>query len=149
MLERAQEATRFGKYTAIEYARFADALVILIDAHVRHDRLLQAVEKPLREEIAALRVGINEEKSRIVDRSRDESFGLLGSIFATFVVDGVSGVRNSCRSSRNERHCCGSSRMCFALPIATSCPDRAKRSGELLRGRALKRVLQLDQRLGG
>ena len=33
MHERAKEATRYGKYTAIEYARFADDLVILTDAH--------------------------------------------------------------------------------------------------------------------
>jgi len=32
MLERAKEATRYGKYTGVEYARFADDLVILIDA---------------------------------------------------------------------------------------------------------------------
>jgi RNA-directed DNA polymerase len=32
MLERAREATRYGKYTRVEYARFADDLVILIDA---------------------------------------------------------------------------------------------------------------------
>ena len=40
MLERAKETTRFGKYTAIEYARFADDLVILVDAHPRHDWLM-------------------------------------------------------------------------------------------------------------
>src|SRR6516165_8620088 len=67
MLERAKEATRNGKYTYIEYARFADDLVILIDAHRRHDWLLPAVEKRLREELVALRVEVNEEKSRIVD----------------------------------------------------------------------------------
>src|SRR5262249_6937492 len=33
MLEKAKEVTRHGKYTSIEYARFADDLVILIDAH--------------------------------------------------------------------------------------------------------------------
>ena len=33
MLERAKEVTRSGKYTYIEYARFADDLVILIDAY--------------------------------------------------------------------------------------------------------------------
>ena len=33
MLERAKEVTRSGKYTYIEYARYADDLVILIDAH--------------------------------------------------------------------------------------------------------------------
>jgi RNA-directed DNA polymerase len=36
MLERAKEATRNGKYTYIEYARFADDVVILIDAHRRN-----------------------------------------------------------------------------------------------------------------
>jgi RNA-directed DNA polymerase len=81
MLERAKEATRYGKYTAIEYARFADDLVILIDAHPRHDWLLPAVEKRVREELAALQVDINEEKSRIVDLSRGESFGFLGFDF--------------------------------------------------------------------
>ena len=50
MLERAKEATRLGKYTYIEYARFADDLVILIDAYPRHDWLMGAVEKRLREE---------------------------------------------------------------------------------------------------
>ena len=81
MLERAKEATRNGKYTYIEYARFADDLVILIDAYRRHDWLLPAVEKRLREELAALRVEVNEEKSRSVDLSRGESFGFLGFDF--------------------------------------------------------------------
>src|SRR5258708_7044840 len=45
MLERAREVTRKGKYTYIEYARFADDLVILIDAYKRHDWLVGAVDK--------------------------------------------------------------------------------------------------------
>jgi RNA-directed DNA polymerase len=40
MLEQAREVTRNGKYTYIEYARFADDLVILIDAYPRHEWLL-------------------------------------------------------------------------------------------------------------
>jgi hypothetical protein len=43
--------------------------------------LLPAVEKRLREELAALQVEINEEKSRIVDLGRGESFGFLGFDF--------------------------------------------------------------------
>ena len=81
MLERAREVTRFGKYTCIEYARFADDLVVLIDAYTRHDWLIAAVEKRLREEFAKLRVEINDEKSRIVDLERGESFGFLGFDF--------------------------------------------------------------------
>src|SRR5262244_3935899 len=81
MLERAKEVTCNGKYTYIEYARFADDLVILIDAYPRHDWLLPAVERRLREELAALQVEINEEKSRIVDLGRGERFGFLGFDF--------------------------------------------------------------------
>ena len=81
MLERAKETTRCGKYTYIEYARFADDLVILVDAHPRRDWLRVAVEKRLREELTELQVEINEEKSRIVDLCRSESFGFLGLDF--------------------------------------------------------------------
>ena len=44
MLERAKEVTRYGKYTYVEYARFADDMVILVDAHKRHNWLMKAVE---------------------------------------------------------------------------------------------------------
>jgi RNA-directed DNA polymerase len=81
MLERAKEVTRRGKYTYIEYARFADDVVILIDAYPQHDWLLTAAEKRLREELAKLYVEVNEEKSRIVDLAKGESFGFLGFEF--------------------------------------------------------------------
>jgi RNA-directed DNA polymerase len=81
MLERAKEVTRSGKYTYIEYARFADDMVILVDAHRRHDWLLHAVEHRLREELAVLHVTINEEKSRRVDLARGETFSFLGCDF--------------------------------------------------------------------
>ena len=66
MLERAREVTRNGKYTNVEYARFADDLVVLIHAYKRHDWLIGAVNKRLREEFAKLQVEINDEKSRRV-----------------------------------------------------------------------------------
>jgi RNA-directed DNA polymerase len=81
MLERAMKATRFKQYTAVQYARFADDLVILLDNHPRHDWLVATVTERLREEIAKLRVEINEEKSRIVDLRKGESFGFLGFDF--------------------------------------------------------------------
>ena len=68
MLERAKAVTRKGAYTYVEYARFADDLVVLIDdAHPSRAWLFKAVEQRLREEFARLRVEINEEKSRMVD----------------------------------------------------------------------------------
>jgi RNA-directed DNA polymerase len=81
MLERAKEVTRRGKYTYLEYARFADDLVILVDAYPQHDGLLKAVDKRLREELAKLHVEINEEKSRVVDLAKGEHFGFLGFDF--------------------------------------------------------------------
>ena len=81
MLEKAIDTTRYGKYTSIQYARFADDLVILIDAHPRHDWLIKAVNRRLREELAKLRVEINEEKSRDVDLAKGDSFGFLGFEF--------------------------------------------------------------------
>jgi RNA-directed DNA polymerase len=81
MLERAKATTRCGKYTYVEYARFADDLVILIDSYRCHDWLLKAVERRLREELAKLQVAINEEKSRIVDLAQGETFAFLGFDF--------------------------------------------------------------------
>jgi RNA-directed DNA polymerase len=81
MLERAKEVTRQGRYTRIEYARFADDLVILVDGDRRHEWLLKAADKRLREELTKLQVEINEEKSRMVDLGQGESFGFLGFDF--------------------------------------------------------------------
>ena len=78
MLEKAIVTTCYGKYTYVQYARFADDLVILIDSHPRHDWLVKAVERRLREELAKLQVEINEDKSRMVDLAKGGSFSFLG-----------------------------------------------------------------------
>ena len=78
MLEKAKEVTRDGKWTRVEYARFADDIVILVDGHPRHEPLLGTVGRRLREELAKLEVEVNEEKSRTVDLGQGESFGYLG-----------------------------------------------------------------------
>ena len=76
MLERAKVVTRHERWTAVEYARFADDLVILVDSQPRQQWLRQAVE-----ELAKLQVEVNEEKSRKVDLEQGESFGFLGFEF--------------------------------------------------------------------
>src|SRR3954470_4653469 len=48
MLERAKAVTRHDGWTAVEYARFADDLVILVRSHPRQPWLRQAVERRLR-----------------------------------------------------------------------------------------------------
>src|SRR3989441_2517570 len=81
MLERAKEVTANGRHTYVEYARYADDLVILVNNDRRQDWLVEAVNRRLREELAKLDLRLNEEKSRIVDLSRGESFGVLGFDF--------------------------------------------------------------------
>src|SRR5262249_31923674 len=78
MLEKAVNTMRNGNFTRVQYARFADDVVVLIDAHQRNDWLVRAVNRRLREELAKLRVAINEDKSRMVDLKKGESFTFLG-----------------------------------------------------------------------
>ena len=81
MLEKAIDTTRRGKYTHVQYARFADDMVILIDSHPRNGWLTRAVDKRLREELAKLRVEINEDKSRTIDLRKGGNFAFLGFEF--------------------------------------------------------------------
>jgi len=90
MLERAMTVTQEGTYTRVDYARYADDLVILVDWHRRHDWLLKAVHRRLREELAKLGLRLNEDKSRIVDLRQGEAFGFLGFDFRR--VRSVRGV---------------------------------------------------------
>ena len=45
MLERAKAVTRRGKCTHVEYALYADDVVILVDAHPQHDWLVGAAKR--------------------------------------------------------------------------------------------------------
>ena len=50
MLEKAIQTTRREPYSHVQYARFADDMVILINSHPQHAWLARAVEQRLREE---------------------------------------------------------------------------------------------------
>jgi RNA-directed DNA polymerase len=94
MLERAKKVTRQGRYTYIEYARWADDLVILVDAYRRWGWLVHAAHRRLLEELAKLGVQVNEEKTRLVDLARGESFNFLGFDFRRMrTLRGKWGVR--------------------------------------------------------
>ena len=80
MLEKAKRVTA-DRYTHVEYARYADDLVVLVDAYPRHDWLLKAVNLRIREELAKIQVEVNEAKSRVVELTKGESFGFLGFEF--------------------------------------------------------------------
>jgi RNA-directed DNA polymerase len=81
MLERAKAVARTGAHEYVEYARWADDLVVLVNNDRRQDWLVEAIPRRLREELAKLDLQVNEGKSRIVDLSRGESFGFLGFDF--------------------------------------------------------------------
>nr|WP_319492374.1 group II intron reverse transcriptase/maturase [uncultured Desulfobacter sp.] len=81
MLERAKEVTRNGRYTYIEYSRFADDLVILVDGFSKWNWLVDAANKRLLEELEKLDVQLNRKKSKLVDLTRGETFSFLGFDF--------------------------------------------------------------------
>jgi len=95
MLERAKAVTRRGRFTYVEYARFADDLVVLVDGYQgRWEWLARSVYRRLVEELARLDVQINEDKTRWVDLTKDESFSFLGfDIRRVKTRRGVWGVR--------------------------------------------------------
>jgi len=81
MLERAKEVTGRGQYTRIEYVRYADDMVILVDGHRRWAWLEKAAYQRLLEELANIDVQLNEEKTRLVDLTQGETFSFLGFSF--------------------------------------------------------------------
>ena len=81
MLEKAKEVTKRDGWDAMEYARFADDLVVVIDPHWRNHDLWKKVEQRIREEIGKLKVDVNEDKSRVVNLKDGETFCFLGFDF--------------------------------------------------------------------
>lgn len=81
MLEKAKEVTRDGQYTNVEYARFADDMVVLVSGHPRQEKLLGQVYKRLIEELTKLEVEVNVDKTKVVDLTKEESFSFLGFDF--------------------------------------------------------------------
>jgi RNA-directed DNA polymerase len=85
LLEKAKETTQLGPHTNVEYARFADDLVVLVNWHPRQDGVVESIDRRLREELTAIQVEVNVEKSRIVDLMKGESFDFLGFRWARVI----------------------------------------------------------------
>jgi RNA-directed DNA polymerase len=82
MLERAKQYTyEKDKYFHIEYARFADDLVALVDGHAAWAQLPNQVIKRLGQEFEKVGVEVNREKTKIVDLRNGETFKFLGFQF--------------------------------------------------------------------
>jgi len=82
MLERAKEVSKEGDgYDHMEYARWADDIIILIDGHSKWKWLERAIHIRLRQELSKLKVELNEEKTKMVDLKQGETFSFLGFDF--------------------------------------------------------------------
>jgi len=99
MLEKAKEVSKESNgYDHMEYARWADDIVILIDDHSKWEWLERAVHIRLRQELTKLKVELNEEKTKVVDLKRGETFSFLGFDFRRAkTVSGKIGIRRTPR----------------------------------------------------
>ena len=79
MLEKAKTTTSRRGHTNIEYARFADDLVILIDHFMSNRWIVRAVIKRLTEELNKLGLQLNTQKTKIVNLDMiGATFSFLG-----------------------------------------------------------------------
>ena len=93
MLERAKLYTKQGEYTEVEYARFADDLVVMVQGHKSMEWLLPMIDTRLRQEFDKLGVTINEEKTKKGNIDKGFEFSFLGfSIRRKITKDGKKGL---------------------------------------------------------
>jgi len=80
-LEQLKKETSTYGNPRMEYARFADDVVVLVDGSEWSKWLLEKAMKWIADELKSVEVGINEDKTRIVDLTKGESFEFLGFEF--------------------------------------------------------------------
>ena len=78
MFAKAVKETEYKGYQQIEYCRFADDSVILVNGHPALAWLVKKAERRLKEELSRLQVKLNLEKTKIVELGEGETFGFLG-----------------------------------------------------------------------
>jgi RNA-directed DNA polymerase len=82
MLESMKRQTSRSGFTHMEYARYADDLVILVDGYGgKWEWPLKETYRKLLGELARIAVKVNTEKTRLVDMMKGETFSFLGFDF--------------------------------------------------------------------
>jgi len=81
MFERAVRDTMHNGYQQIDYVRFADDMVILVNGHAALEWLVWKAMKRMKEELTKLKVTMNADKTKIVDMNKGETFDFLGFTF--------------------------------------------------------------------
>ena len=115
VLERAKEATRNGKYTYVEYARFADDLVVLIDAHLAQCVADRGGEQATSgKNLPNYKSRSMKTKSRRAQSDRGRKLQLSGVRLPTPAQHRKAGVASALHAEDEEaqRRCCVSSRRC-------------------------------------
>ena len=96
MLEKAKQTTKVGPYVNVEYARFADDLVVLIGKQQERQWIIPAIKQRLEEELGKLGLGLNQDKTKIALMDYGESFSFLGFDFRkSKTMTGKTGVRTT------------------------------------------------------
>lgn len=78
MFEKAIRETEYKGYQQIDYCRFADDMVILVNGHPSLQWLVKKAMKRLTEALAILKVKLNTEKTKVINMDKDETFDFLG-----------------------------------------------------------------------
>lgn len=82
MLEQMKVTTQRNGYLNLEYARFADDVIILVDNFRRNSYIVDEALARLREQLSQLGLTLNDEKSRVVDiDDYKQTFSFLGFDF--------------------------------------------------------------------
>jgi RNA-directed DNA polymerase len=81
MLEKAKEVSAIDGYQHLEYARWADDLIIMVDGHKKWEWLERGVNKRLKEELDKIGVILNLDKTKTTDIGEKGSFNFLGFKF--------------------------------------------------------------------
>jgi RNA-directed DNA polymerase len=88
----------------LEYVRWADDLIILIDCYRKWRWLERTINIRLRQELSKLKVELNEEKTQADDLTHWETFSFLGFDFRqTKTLKGKIGIRKTPRMSARTR----------------------------------------------
>jgi RNA-directed DNA polymerase len=70
--------TAQGPYEAVNYHRFADDIVITLSGHHTKRGWAERAQQRLQEQLTLLGVELNQEKTKVVDLLKGETFGFLG-----------------------------------------------------------------------
>jgi RNA-directed DNA polymerase len=88
MFEKAIDETSRNGYEQLDYYRFADDMVILVNGHEALDWLTVKAYKRLKQELDKLKVQMNTEKTKIVNMENGETFGFMGFDYRMVEKDG-------------------------------------------------------------